>query len=232
MKNNVLQFSGGKDSLACLYLLEPIWDDLTVMWCNTGAAYDETRMLMDQIRTMVPHFVEIKSNQPGFIKEFGYPVDILPVRRTRFGQYVHGTEDQRFTDYLSCCNHNIWQPIREACKEYKTIFRGQRLEDEKKSQLRSGDVVDGQTYIFPVESWSSEDVIKYLGDRLPSYYDQEKSSHDCWNCTAYLEDNAERIHRLPSDKKHSVIEILADYQYALGQDRSHLNEVLNGKLYQ
>jgi len=33
----VLQLSGGKDSLACLYLLKPKWDDLIVAWVNTGA---------------------------------------------------------------------------------------------------------------------------------------------------------------------------------------------------
>jgi 3'-phosphoadenosine 5'-phosphosulfate sulfotransferase (PAPS reductase)/FAD synthetase len=49
----VLQFSGGKDSLACLLLLRPWWDRLTVMWVNTGAAFPETLELMEAVRSRV-----------------------------------------------------------------------------------------------------------------------------------------------------------------------------------
>lgn len=232
MLKNVLQFSGGKDSLACLYMLEPIWGSLDVLWCNTGAAYPETLKLMEKVKSMVPNFKEVKSNQPKFIETLGYPVDVLPIRRTNFGQYVHGTNDQMFTDYLSCCNANIWQPVKEASAGYEVIFRGQRLEDTKKSSIRSGHVFNGQTYIFPIETWTADDVIKYLGDRLPEYYANEKSSHDCWNCTAYLEDNEKRIEKLPDEKKEVVISILKDYRAAIEADRKFLEEVLNGKLYQ
>ena len=37
----VLQFSGGKDSTACLHLLEPWWDKVHVVWVNPGAPYPE-----------------------------------------------------------------------------------------------------------------------------------------------------------------------------------------------
>ncbi len=228
MTTSVLQFSGGKDSLACLYLLEPIWDDLTVLWCNTGSAYEETLDLMERVKKLVPHFAEVKSNQPKFIEEYGNPVDVLPIRRTNFGQYIHGTESKKFTDYLSCCNANIWQPVREASKGYANIFRGQRLEDDKKSRIRNGDVIDGQTYLFPIENWTTQDVISYLGERLPKYYQTEKTSHDCWNCTAYLEDNFARIHALPNEKKEYVIDVLKDYRNAIEQDKSYLDGVLNG----
>jgi len=33
----VLQFSGGKDSLACLYLLKPRWHEIMVLWLSTPA---------------------------------------------------------------------------------------------------------------------------------------------------------------------------------------------------
>jgi len=34
----ILQFSGGQDSIALLYLMEPFWEDLTVVWADAGDA--------------------------------------------------------------------------------------------------------------------------------------------------------------------------------------------------
>jgi phosphoadenosine phosphosulfate reductase len=46
-----LQFSGGKDSLACLHLYREQWPDLLVMWLNTGAVYPEMMDYMDGWRS-------------------------------------------------------------------------------------------------------------------------------------------------------------------------------------
>ena len=48
-----LQVSGGRDSIACLYLMRPYWDRVTVYWLDTGAAYPETVSLMQRICDMV-----------------------------------------------------------------------------------------------------------------------------------------------------------------------------------
>jgi len=231
MLKKALQFSGGKDSLACLYLLKPIWDELLVVWGNTGSAYPETIKLMDKVRSLVPHFLEVKSNQPDYIANYGFPSDILTIRNTNFGHIVHGTGGRKFTDYLSCCNANIWQPLAKACEGMEVIYRGQRLEDEKKSPVRSGDVINGIEYIFPIENWSTAQVKEYLGEKLPEYYSQEKSSHDCWNCTAYLDDNLERISKLPNEKKEYVESVLIDMRDAIKQDLNQLDEVINGIHY-
>ncbi len=58
----VLQFSGGKDSLACLHLLCPFWDRLTVMWSHRGDPYPEVQALVDEIRPLVHEVVEIPGN--------------------------------------------------------------------------------------------------------------------------------------------------------------------------
>jgi 3'-phosphoadenosine 5'-phosphosulfate sulfotransferase (PAPS reductase)/FAD synthetase len=79
-ENTVLQFSGGKDSLACLFLLREQWDEMTVLWVNAGAAFPETVGLMEKIRALVPHFLEVRTNQPAQVAELGYPVDVLPLR--------------------------------------------------------------------------------------------------------------------------------------------------------
>jgi len=231
MLKKALQFSGGKDSLACLYLLEPIWNELLVVWGNTGAAYQETIELMEKVKNLVPHFQEVKSDQPSYIESYGFPSDVLAIRNTNFGHIVHGTEGRKFTDYLSCCNANIWQPLAKACEGMEVIYRGQRSEDEKKGPVKSGDVINGIQYIFPIENWSTEQVKKYLGEKLPEYYSQEKSSHDCWSCTAYLEDNLERISKLPNEKKEYVESVLIDMRDAIKQDLNQLDEVINGIHY-
>jgi len=231
MLKKALQFSGGKDSLACLYLLEPIWDELLVVWGNTDAAYPETIELMEKVKNLVPHFQEVKSDQSSYIKNYGFPSDVLTIRNTNFGHIVHGTKGRKFTDYLSCCNANIWQPLAKACEGMEVIYRGQRLEDEKKSTVRSGDVINGIEYIFPIENWSTEQVKEYLGDKIPEYYKEENSSHDCWNCTAYLSDNLERIAKLPNEKKEVVESVLIDMRDAIKKDLNQLDEVIDGIHY-
>ncbi len=227
----ILQFSGGKDSLACLYMLEPKWDNLTVVWGNSGAAYPETLELMEKIKKLV-RFVEVKADQPSFIENVGYPSDILSIRSTPLGHVVHGTNGRRFTDYLSCCNANLWRPVDQRCKELgaTVIYRGQRKQDEKKGPIMNGQVVDGVKYVFPLYEWTTDQVKWFLGDRIPSYYLAEKSSHDCWSCTAYLEDNWERIKNLPNEKREHVMNVLMDMRDVIKRDMNELDGVINGCL--
>ncbi|MFG0641366.1 phosphoadenosine phosphosulfate reductase family protein, partial [Delftia sp. WSY_22] len=50
-----LHFSGGKDSLACLYLLRPLVEQgLPVYWLSTGDTIPETRAVVDQVRAWIP----------------------------------------------------------------------------------------------------------------------------------------------------------------------------------
>jgi 3'-phosphoadenosine 5'-phosphosulfate sulfotransferase (PAPS reductase)/FAD synthetase len=77
-----------------------------------------------------------------------------------------------------------------------TVIRGQKLSDGHKSPVRSGDVIDGVTYLFPIETWSDADVFKYLESTeigIPDHYKHVNSSLDCWSCTAYLGDNIGKV---------------------------------------
>ena len=47
-----LQFSGGKDSLAVLYLCKEWWNKITVVWLNTGSAFPETIAQMEGIYSL------------------------------------------------------------------------------------------------------------------------------------------------------------------------------------
>lgn len=226
--DNVIMFSGGKDSLALLHLLKPLWEDATVLWVNTGAAHQSTLDQMAVIRDMVPHFVEVQSDVMGFVERNGFPVDVLPVWHGPDALGMAGAQTE-FCSALSCCRHNLWLPAWEALKSLKAkvVYRGQKLSDAKQSDMADGAVVDGMTFRFPLADWSDEDVLTYLGKRAPSYYGTgEASSRDCWLCTAYLDKNAKRIQSLPPTQKAVVVRKLADLKHELSRQQALLDACL------
>ncbi|HJV52797.1 MAG TPA: phosphoadenosine phosphosulfate reductase family protein [Noviherbaspirillum sp.] len=189
-----LQFSGGKDSLACLYLLKPYWDRLTVYWLNTGAAYPETVALMDKVRSMVPRFIEVAGRQPQVIEQFGIPSDLVPASATPIGITAAGG-GLLLQDRYSCCARSMMIPMQERMIEdgITLVIRGQKQADSLKWPLRSGQVVDGVEYLFPIEDWSSRQVMDFLkqqGAPIPRFYEVISSAPDCMTCSAWWEEGA------------------------------------------
>lgn len=200
-KNSVLQFSGGKDSLACLWLLQPDWERLTVLWVNTGAALPEVHTLMAKVRDLVPNFRELRTDQAAQIQGGGFPVDVLPVRSDANVQYLTQQVRPRLQRFIDCCYANLMAPLYAETKRLSAtlVIRGQKITDKHKSPIRSGHVEDGITYWFPLEDWTDADVTAYLADKpigIPESYQYFNSSSDCWNCTAYLEDNVGKMRYL------------------------------------
>jgi phosphoadenosine phosphosulfate reductase len=194
-KNVMLQFSGGKDSLACLWLLEKQWADILVAWVNTGDAFPETIAQMQAIRALVPNFLEIKSDQPAQIARAGYPVDLLPVWDTEFGRSLDDSRVNRYQPPFSCCGDNIWTPMLKAVREHgiTLIIRGQRNAETKKAPVRNGDTEQGLQYWFPIEKWTDAEVVAFLGERIPPHYQYLNTSLDCKHCTAYLSENRNKL---------------------------------------
>lgn len=221
--STVLQFSGGKDSLACLYLLEPRWSEITVAWVNTGAAFPETLEQMERIRALVPHFHEIRSRQS--IETEGYPVDVLPISSTSLGQQVEGAKDHRFQSRYACCAAALWIPMQQAMRELGAtiIIRGEKRADHMRGGLLDGQVVEGIEYQFPLIDWTDAEVLAYLKERgiaLPKNYELMSTSLDCWNCTAYLAQNVQKFTYLREhhpEKYWHVRSVLADLQTALSK---------------
>jgi len=217
----VLQFSGGKDSLACLYLLQDEWESLPVVWVNTGAAYPETISYMEKWKKVLPNFIEIKSDQPSQIAKNGYPSDVVAVNNTSFGRQFFKSDAPLVQSYLGCCAENRWIPLFNAIRAMGAteIIRGQRESDARQSSIRHGDVVNGQKYNFPIYDWSDEDVFLYLKDvgaEIPEGYKQgEKTNRDCWDCTAYLDENAQRIKNLPAVEKQVVLKRLGEIRKSI-----------------
>ncbi len=203
----VLQFSGGKDSLACLYLLRPWWERVTVLWMNAGAALPETVEQMSRIRELVPHFVEAESNQPEQIELMGMPADVVPVRNTAVGQMFQPNDGVLLQPSWECCAANVWLPMQEAVRKLGAtlVIRGQRAEERRKAPIKSGHQEHDVTFLFPIEGWSAAMVLEYLaaqGVDLPAHYEYTATSLDCWSCTAYLDENIGRMKYLREKHPH------------------------------
>lgn len=197
----VLQFSGGRDSLACLHLLKPDWEKIMVVWVNTGSAYPETIEQMEQVKKMVPNFMEMRSDQTGFIQEHGYPVDVLPVSNTRFAKTVRDSDGIKLQPWVTCCMSNLWIPLQKACQETGAtlVIRGQKKSDYMKVPAKSGQTENGLTLWMPLENWTDDEVTNYLTNMnipIPDYYEWSDTSLDCWNCTAFLGERAKELNFL------------------------------------
>lgn len=193
-----LEFSGGKDSLACLYMLKDYWHKIIVVWCNTGAAFPETIEQMAKIKAMVPYFLEVKSDQPADIELNGLPVDVLPYSNTEYSNIFEGKNDQKMRIFFDCCKNNIWLPMHDAITKLGAtlVIRGQKLSDKNKSPVRSGYSFDGIEYLFPLEDMTDDDVYSYLKQinvELPRNYGYIRTSLDCWSCTAYVFENVGKL---------------------------------------
>lgn len=223
----ILAFSGGKDSLACLYLLEKEWHDLTVVWVNTGAYFEEDLQRIESIRKMVPNFIEIITNQAKQVEENGYPVDLLPVRHDRDIQTLVCEEKPKLQSFLRCCASNISMPLHDwAIKNGVTeIIRGQKNADKLKGIVRDGDVIDGIKYTLPIQEWTHQQVREYLGDRLPKHYDYVGGGLDCWTCTAYLHENQGKMRYIKEhhpEKYREVNRRLRQIKIYIDEEYKHL----------
>lgn len=195
-----LLFSGGKDSLACLELLRPVIEKVTVIWSNPGDPYPETISLMERIKRSVPSFVEAKGAVHSFHQDFGWPVDMVPFESTPLGRMCAGdTPEPKLVQLDQCCNANMWLPLFEALRgsDATGCVRGDKRVDEWRPRFESNASINGVEYHLPLMEWVDQDVFKFIGDAVPASYSRgHPASFDCMSCTAYLQHNPGRVREL------------------------------------
>lgn len=188
-KRIALQVSGGRDSLACLYLLREHLDLITVYWLNTGNAFPETLEVIEHVKSMAPKFVEIAGNQSDVLAKYGMPSDVVPRTATQFGNAI-GQSRLLLQDSYSCCYRVVMEPMhrRMMVDDITLIIRGQRANDGHRSPVNSGDHEYGIEYLFPIEGWTAEQVDAYLSEQgAPRlrFYEYLETAPDCMNCTGW-----------------------------------------------
>lgn len=210
-----LMFSGGKDSLACLYLLRPWWDRVLVIWGNAGDPYPETVEQMNRLRKVVPHFIEVVG--PGYIHghspEQTYPADMVPLTATAMGREFEASAPRfKIHSRFDCCMANVWVPLRNKVNELGVdlVIRGERDAEALVNRVVvSGKNQDGRTHIRPIWHWSKDEVFSYLeaeGVEIPKTYAYGMGSPDCLHCTAWLNENGGKLRYLRDFHPEAAVE--------------------------
>lgn len=229
-----LMYSGGKDSLACLYLAKEYLDRVYVVWVDTQANFPEIEEAM--LALQLPNLIRVVSDQPASIAANGHPVDVVPVDYTKHGQqYSNTPKPLLLRSYMECCAENIWVPARNALKTLgvTAVIRGQRADESHGAPIVSGHVEDGIEYVFPLENWTQSEVMAFLqaeGVDVSGRLGMAHSSLDCWNCTAYCNGSQERMQYIKAnhpDKHVKVVALLKQIDNAVTEQMSGLRALLS-----
>lgn len=229
-----LMFSAGKDSAACLKLLQPWLNRVTVIWANPGRPYAEVVAYMSRVRSRVWHFVEAKGNQPEWIKANGWPVDSVPFQATPLGRRLL-PDPHAFTlaPAIACRAANMWEPALWAVRASGAsgVIKGEKLCDRPLPQPLET-VFEGREYLRPLLQWTDAEVLDYLGpDGLPPGYARGlTASLDCATCTAFLDRNPQRLRELRQIDPAAHAEVAPVLRYMRdGAEHylEHLNNITN-----
>lgn len=185
-----IAFSGGKDSLACVYMARPYLDRITVIHSDTGDLLPEVMEVVEHVKAMCPHFVHIRGDVLAWQREHGLPSDLVPYSSSSVGRMA-GQERTRIVDRYTCCGANLMRPVHDAILAWDCtlVIRGTKTSDFPTLPVTSGQVIAGIEYLHPLEGWSHEEVFHYLrreGAPICRIYDDGLQAPECSRCTAWL----------------------------------------------
>lgn len=191
-RNPALHFSGGKDSLACLYLLRDQLDRVTVYWVNAGDGCPETLALIEKVRASIPRFVEVRTDVKQWREVNGLPSDLVPASAHSIG-VAYGLAKQKLSCRFDCCYANLMLPMHERmlADDVDAVIRGTKVADTGK--LPAEGATEFYDVLLPLRDWSHQDVFDYLASVKAPFnpiYSHFKSlsAPECFGCTAWWGD--------------------------------------------
>lgn len=187
----VLQFSGGKDSLALLYLFKPHLCRMTVLHCDTGDQLPEVQRLVAAVEANAPSFRRVKTDAPAWIAKNGLPSDLVPVRCHPVAAKIYRDAGHPIVACVECCAENRWKPMDDALHELdpSLVIHGQRRSDavgwDKTTQGDTVKMPSGWESWSPIAEWSDDEVMTYLrevGAPILPWYSHQPHAPECATC--------------------------------------------------
>jgi len=184
-----LSFSGGKDSLACAYLLRDYADRITCYHLDTGDLLPEVMDIVEHVRGLYPQFETVQSDVQRWIATHGLPTDLLPHSAHPVAREM-GEERTALVPRYDCCHANLMLPLYERIKKdgNSLLIRGVKSVDMARQPYRSGDCPDGIEFWYPIEDWTHADVMAYLRHveaPICRVYSFVENSPECARCSAW-----------------------------------------------
>lgn len=188
-----LQFSGGKDSLALLYLFKTHLGRITVIHCDTSDQLPELQRLVAVIEANVPSFHRVKSDAPAWIAKYGLPSDLVPIRCHPGAANIYREAGHPIVPITDCCAANRWRPMNAALIELRPslVIHGQRRSDfmgwDKTMKGDTAKAPEGWESWAAISEWSDGDVMTYLrevGAPILPWYSHRPHAPECATCPA------------------------------------------------
>lgn len=221
-KKIALQLSGGKDSLTCLYLLEEHIEKFDIYFLNTGDAYPETLEMIEFVSEKFKPVIHVYGNSIETRNQYGPPSNLVP-----------SGFNVKIQDRIGCCFRSIMLPMYQRMKDdgVTLVIRGQKNADKMKSTIRSGDIVDGTEFFFPIQDWTDEDVFRFLKEKnvqIPRYYEMLNDAPDCMGCTGWWEKNEmQYLKRYHPEQYKKNFEALGQIQSLVEEHIIHFNRSIS-----
>lgn len=188
-----LHFSGGKDSLACVFLCRSYADKVTLYHLDTGDYLPEQREVVDTVEREIPYrFVRIQTDAKAWIEANGLPSDLVPFSSHPIG-LMTGQARTKLVHRFDCCHANIMQPLydRVVADGCTMIIRGTKACDMPTLPVKDGDVINGIEFYYPLQDWTDQQVLIYLrysGVEVSRVYQYLEHGLSCATCPAWWEE--------------------------------------------
>ena len=185
-----ISLSGGKDSTIVLWLLRDagLLDRVTIYHQDTGDLFPEMVAHVAALKAWCPNFVHLRSDAVAWAAEHGEPSDLVPYSAHDVGQMRH--DGARVAHRFDCCGANLMRPLHDRIMAdgNTLVIRGTRDVDMPHLPVVSGDVVDGVEYLYPIQTWTDDEVFAFAAANavpLPALYDFFRQGPECATCPAW-----------------------------------------------